>query len=152
MADFREAIEDSQIEDIGFRGPNFTLSNKKKGNSLVIERLDKGVCNKKWRILFPNFDIRHLEFLGSDHRPLLLGFSEALNRGHGGDSGHKRRFYFEECWADDEECQEIVSSVWEDSVQRGNLSKVLDNIRKCGNLLNTWNMKKCETHRKDIVI
>ncbi|KAK3211530.1 hypothetical protein Dsin_016236, partial [Dipteronia sinensis] len=30
MADFRESIEESQLEDIGFRGPKFTWSYKRE--------------------------------------------------------------------------------------------------------------------------
>ncbi|KAK2656633.1 hypothetical protein Ddye_009685 [Dipteronia dyeriana] len=83
MSDFREAMENSQLEDIGFQGPKYTWSNKKYGNGLIMERLDMGLCNKEWKTLFLVFGIRYLDFWGSDHRPILLDFSNALSPGQG---------------------------------------------------------------------
>ncbi|KAK2661255.1 hypothetical protein Ddye_007788 [Dipteronia dyeriana] len=42
LAEFREALENCSLEDMGFAGPNFTWSNKKEGSASVLERLDRG--------------------------------------------------------------------------------------------------------------
>ncbi|KAA3486777.1 reverse transcriptase [Gossypium australe] len=62
MAAFRETLEECQLEDIG---GNFAETNIK-------ERIDRGVANEKWKILFPTCNIHHLPLSMSDHCPLLL--------------------------------------------------------------------------------
>ncbi|KAK3211112.1 hypothetical protein Dsin_015818 [Dipteronia sinensis] len=111
MSDFREALEDSKLEDMGFQGPKYTWSNKREGTGLIMERLDRGMCNEEWRTLFPFFSVRHLDFWGSDHRPILLEFSDSWDPGNG--CGFRK-------------------------------------ARRCGVLLNNWNTKKRESHRKEI--
>lgn len=43
--------------------------------------------------------------IGSDHNPLLLNTSEALNK-------VGKPFKFESFWVTDEECKEVVSEGW----------------------------------------
>ncbi|KAI9186314.1 hypothetical protein LWI28_016120 [Acer negundo] len=40
LADFREALDDSGLEDLGYIGPHFTLTNKRQGVALIYKRLD----------------------------------------------------------------------------------------------------------------
>ncbi|KAK3192990.1 hypothetical protein Dsin_024300 [Dipteronia sinensis] len=108
MSDFREALEDANLEDMGFIGAKFTWSNKRDGASSVLERLDRGLCNKGFRLICPRFVIRHMEFWGSDHRPLVIECPDAANMYNQVKRG--RRFFFEECWTEDTECKEIVDS------------------------------------------
>ncbi|KAK2637858.1 hypothetical protein Ddye_025653 [Dipteronia dyeriana] len=127
---------------MGFVGPKFTWSNEREGSASVLERLDRGICNNDWRNLFPNFVIRHLDFWGSDHRPLVLSFSE--NQGQGGAEPlkMKRRFLFEECWVDDSECKLLVDSVWNGVVVTSSVSEILKKIDRCGKVLQSWNIAK----------
>ena len=41
------------------------------------ERLDRGVANAQWRILFPNAVLVNGETLKSDHRPLRVDIESA---------------------------------------------------------------------------
>lgn len=38
----------------------------------IQERLDRGIANEEWSVLFPEAKITHLVALQLDHRPLLL--------------------------------------------------------------------------------
>ncbi|KAI9181333.1 hypothetical protein LWI28_013917 [Acer negundo] len=113
MSDFHEAMVDSGLEDIGFKSLIFTWSNKREGDVMILERLDRGLCNRGWKNLFSNSIIHHLEFWGLDHRPLVL---EVQKNGSspvfGNKARVKRRFYFEECWVENDECKDIVLHVW----------------------------------------
>ncbi|KAL5568655.1 hypothetical protein UlMin_025230 [Ulmus minor] len=71
--DFRRAIDDCQICDLGFEGDPFTWCNNWP-NDLIFERLDRFFGNLEWVDRFPNTKVEHLVALCSDHRLLLLYF------------------------------------------------------------------------------
>ncbi|KAK3198138.1 hypothetical protein Dsin_021553 [Dipteronia sinensis] len=110
-----------------------------------MERLDRGLCNRPWRNLFPHSVIMHLDFWGSDHRPLLLTSDTGQTP-----CGQGRRFFFEECWIDDEGCKEVVSSTWKTDVSSNGVVNVLWKIDKCGTRLSRWNMDKMRDLRYDL--
>lgn len=97
IAEFREAVADSNLEDMGFSGPIFTWSNKRGGTSTILERLDRGLFNDQWKSMFQHFTIRHLDFWGSDHRPLLLDFAESISRYDTDRSRKGGHFFYEDC-------------------------------------------------------
>ncbi|KAK3230767.1 hypothetical protein Dsin_002648 [Dipteronia sinensis] len=110
-----------------------------------MERLDRGFCNKDWGRLFPQFVIQHLEFWGSDHRPLVLDVTDGQRQ-----RATCRRFYFEECWIEDNDCTSIVNAAWKDSGYRDQSESVLSKIDRCGRMLSSWNIKKRRDHRQDL--
>lgn len=73
MANFRQALEDCELHDVGFVGDPYTWwNNHHDVRSYTRERLDRAVANSTWRARFPlaralNGDSRH-----SDHRPIIL--------------------------------------------------------------------------------
>ena len=105
MNEFREAMEESGLEDMGCLGPVFTWSSKREDDAMILERLDRGLCNKDWKLLFPNSNMHHLDFGGSDHCPLLLEVKKTVSiRNVGCNTRRNRRFFFEECWVEEKEC------------------------------------------------
>ncbi|KAK3211754.1 hypothetical protein Dsin_016460 [Dipteronia sinensis] len=133
MSNFRKAVEDCGLSDMGFRGPIFTWSNKRESSAMISKRLDRGICNKEWDNLYSKSTIHHLDFWGSNHRPLLLKAKGVENQGIQGNFVQKRRrFYFEECWVNEEE--------------------FLSNIVACGSLLDSWNASKKRELRTNILI
>ncbi|KAK3187899.1 hypothetical protein Dsin_027460 [Dipteronia sinensis] len=64
VAAFREALEDCDLDDMVFIGPKFTRCNKQKGDKIILERLDRGTCNRAWAIVFPDYLILALGLLG----------------------------------------------------------------------------------------
>ncbi|KAL5782492.1 hypothetical protein ACOSP7_007521 [Xanthoceras sorbifolium] len=61
--------------------------------------------------LFPGSSVQHLEFWQSDHRPLLIHICDRLVQNFGNPS-QSRRFHFEEWWASDPDCEDIVKRLW----------------------------------------
>ena len=53
--------------DIGYTGDIFT---RQRGE--IRERLDRGVTNREWNIMFPNARLVNGEMVKSDHCPLIL--------------------------------------------------------------------------------
>ncbi|CAN1241767.1 hypothetical protein LINPERPRIM_LOCUS5088 [Linum perenne] len=60
--------------DLGYQGDPFTWSNKRLGNHQIRERLDRGLTNASWRILFDKAILTHESMIGFDHCPLRLSF------------------------------------------------------------------------------
>ena len=107
MDDFREAIDDCSMSDLGFHGSCFTW---KRGNSratLIRECLDRFMGCARWRELFPWWHVTHLPIYKSDHAPILLKAGLRDPRGSGG-----RSFKFESLWLSRDECDQVVSDSW----------------------------------------
>ena len=93
--DFRKAVDDCQICDLGFVGDPFTWCNNRP-NDLIYERLDRGFGNSEWMDRFPNTKVKHLAAICSDHRPLLFSFGNHLMTDRCGKKKRVNRFHFEE--------------------------------------------------------
>jgi hypothetical protein len=67
MKAFHDAMDDCNLEDVGFVGDPFTWN-----RGTMRERLDRGIANQSWIQMHDKAAIIHLEYNHSDHRPLLL--------------------------------------------------------------------------------
>ncbi|KAK3212709.1 hypothetical protein Dsin_017415 [Dipteronia sinensis] len=118
VSDFRETLEDCGLEDMGFMGPNFTWCNKRDGDAMILERLDRA----------------------SETHPI-----DNRDQKSGG------RFYFEECWASEQECADIVLSSWQVGASTNSVDSILRNIKACGQNLFWWNKRKRNELRQNII-
>lgn len=91
--------------DIGYSGPAFTWSNRRRKNFLVRERLDRAIANHVWLSEYPSARLLHLPALYSDHNPLLLILKPCRPTG-------TPRFRIEHWWLDSPSFASTVSSVW----------------------------------------
>ncbi|KAL0400945.1 UNVERIFIED_CONTAM: hypothetical protein Slati_4124400 [Sesamum latifolium] len=78
ILDFRQAIDDCSIHDLGFQGHSFTWSNKREPPHNVMARLDRACANSDWSARFSNATVEVLPILGSDHAPLILNMTPQL--------------------------------------------------------------------------
>ncbi|MBA0813636.1 hypothetical protein Gohar_027467 [Gossypium harknessii] len=106
MQAFREALEECQLEDLGYSGVWFTWERRNLPETNIRERLDRGVSNDKWRSLFPAGNVKHLTHTMSDHCPLFLNT--------GGEIFSKRslKFKFEARWLLEETCEKAIKESW----------------------------------------
>lgn len=49
--------------DVGFHGSRFTWSNGRSGMANIQARLDRGLVNEEWRLLFQDAQLFHLPAL-----------------------------------------------------------------------------------------
>jgi len=64
MQAFHDALIDCELSDMGYIGDKFTWQRGK-----MRERLDRGVTNNQWNVLFPGVGLVNSEMLKLDHRP-----------------------------------------------------------------------------------
>ncbi|XP_042968657.1 uncharacterized protein LOC122301395 [Carya illinoinensis] len=74
MVCFREALDQCQLYDLGFRGDMYTWSDKHEDDTYTKERLDRVVANPIWKMRFSNYVVEGLVTRCSDHKPLLMHF------------------------------------------------------------------------------
>lgn len=52
MHSFRKVLEDCRLVDLGYKGDQYTSSNKHEDDTFTKKRLDKAVANKEVTIIF----------------------------------------------------------------------------------------------------
>ncbi|KAA3462691.1 reverse transcriptase [Gossypium australe] len=107
MEAFREALEECQLEYLGYSGVWFTWERGNLPETNIRERLDRGVVNDKWRHLFPTGNIQHLPHSMSDHCPLLL------NTISGNTYVGNPKFKFEAWWIMKKTFEKEIKASWE---------------------------------------
>ncbi|KAK3225534.1 hypothetical protein Dsin_005396 [Dipteronia sinensis] len=93
--------------------------------------------------------VKHLEYWKSDNRLILIDFSVKEERYSG-----VNRFDYELCWAEKEDCLEMVRNSWFDDDGRNSMQRAVNRLKACSKSLqrwngrNEWNMKKDITAKK----
>lgn len=101
LADFMSSAE---LIDLDFNGPAFTWRGSRNGE-LVDERLDKGLANQLWQLVWPNTRATHGTVLDSDHCPIIIHCDPRQN-------GGRYLFRFQAFWAKEEDCRQVVTNCW----------------------------------------
>ena len=136
MEEFRKALEDTKLDDLGFVGDAFTWRNNwHVANGYIRERLDRDVENMEWRCLFPFFNIIDGDPRHSGHRPVIADLNEqAIPRGAG---GKVPAFRFEASWLLADDCVKVVEEAWNSAFGYGEGS-VQERIKRVGRSLWEW--------------
>ena len=70
MRQFREALNECELQEIHLQNRKFTWSNERRQPTLM--KLDRFLCNVEWDSTFPSHVLHALSTSLSDHAPLLL--------------------------------------------------------------------------------
>lgn len=113
--DFREALKDCDLTNLGSTGYQFTWSNRRFGVNIVEERLDRFLGNSSWRESFQEKAAQNLISWSSDHSPLMI---EVLEKGRGNRYSRKifHRIHYKDMWSLYEKCKEIVKKEWMEGI------------------------------------
>ena len=77
----KECLNNCNMIDIGFSSPRFTWTNKREGQALIQERLDRFFINPSWCLLYLEARVMHLTTCHSDHCPVMLDMLPRTNTG-----------------------------------------------------------------------
>ncbi|CAM8987641.1 unnamed protein product [Rhodiola kirilowii] len=142
MTNFRRALEDCDLSDLCCEGPQFSFSNRRKGQDEVQAKLDRVVVNQGWRMLFPKARARYIAPNSSDH---LVVFIDTDGRTKG---RRKRMFRFEEMWLKHPGFKRDLHDFWKS--QNGNRLKWAAKLKNCSQFLKSWNSMHYGDIRKKI--
>ena len=104
--------------------------------------IDRCTGNGDWKELFPRSAVPHLVYQCSDHRPLLVYIREADCGAIAANNNTGKRFFFEDCWADEEGCKDLVSSVWNGGDNQNLIPNILRLIKDSSIKLGKWNFEQ----------
>ena len=94
MEDFRVALEECELANLGFTRHKFTWTNRRPGSSHTKQRLDRATANRVWIENFATSSVSHLFSHASNNLPILLKtMNDRRFRGKGAGG-----FKFEENW------------------------------------------------------
>lgn len=108
--EFKIAILDAELTDVGFSGNRYTWSNNRATQARLWAKSDRVLLNDHWLSAFTNFRVEYLVRSNSDHAPFRL-----CSPGHFLSS--PRPFRFLRMWTLHDGFMQIVKEAW-----TGNLS------------------------------
>ena len=125
--DFNLALLDCGLEDGGYVGSSFTWTN---GSSL--RRLDRVVVNHLWGSRFPVFSVSHMNWVGSDHSPLLVSCSPSQTKG-------PSRFKFLHAWLKHLGLMDLIKLNWSLPVSSAGMVGFQQKLIRLKFCLKHWN-------------
>ncbi|KAJ1296597.1 hypothetical protein BS78_01G314000 [Paspalum vaginatum] len=146
---FRECLEDCQLMDLGFTGPNYTWNNRQQEDHNIRVRLDRAVANGQFTQLFDDIQVENIITTSSDHFAVHLSISKHRERRYKDLGG--RNFRFEAAWCRAPDYLDIVEKSWvEGSVGPRSLQNTWANLKKMAGTLSKWNRESFGSPRKEI--
>ncbi|XP_015946226.1 uncharacterized protein LOC107471294 [Arachis duranensis] len=124
-------------------GRPFTWSNRRRGDELIQERLDRFLVGVDWQQLYPNATVLRLSESGSDHAPLILDSNPRTERS-------KRRFKFQERWCSNDEIRQIVREIWHEQIDGSAMYILAQKIKRCRHKIVKWQQEHRSNSKVEI--
>lgn len=147
MEEFRVAIEDCGLFDMGYNGYKFTWSNNQEDPHHIKERLDRFLASNGWTNICGNYTVEHLVRKSSDHCPIILDMKQTA------DSRIKKRLFFrlEAMWFKDQSFMQVCRGAWNcNSLAPHNSGELQQMVIECGHTLKAWERKNFGNITKQI--
>lgn len=128
---FCDYVKQCGFIDLGYSGPAYTWTNKRRHTMPTFERLDRSLANAEWCAAYPQSVVLHLPMIHSDHSPILT----ILHSSH---RKTNKPFRFENWWIMEQEFADIVKSSW----TKSNLRPFHEKTKYLAHDLRKWRKKK----------
>ncbi|KAF7807038.1 uncharacterized protein G2W53_039199 [Senna tora] len=131
---FRSFVDRNRLVEGSMKGYFFTWCNNRP-EGCVKEKLDRFFINSRWMNVFPNSEFVALPAVGSDHSPLIARLFPKFWI-------VKRQFRFEEYWAEDDECKDVVNRSWNTTNDSRGWEKFMGSKKAATESLTDWSKRK----------
>ncbi|KAL3846296.1 hypothetical protein ACJIZ3_003699 [Penstemon smallii] len=144
LVDFRTALHDSGLVDLGFVGDIYTWTNRWPHPLTIRERLDRACASDLWVQKFPYSRVVHMDTINSDHNPICIEVraQQTFHRPKA-----KKKFRFEAMWLKSEDCAKIIGDSW-NSLHGSNTT--WDKLQNCSRELEIWSRCSFGSIRKSM--
>ncbi|XP_028087357.1 uncharacterized protein LOC114288068 [Camellia sinensis] len=126
---FLDRVNHYNLIDLGSSRPRMTWTNNRQGLANTMERLDRALCNAKWRTMFPEATVRVLPRTYSDHSPLVV-YTQGMHTLN----PRNRPFRFEAAWMSHPDLINVIKSSWHNMNNH-----LLDSTADFTNKVTEWN-------------
>ncbi|KAH7846631.1 hypothetical protein Vadar_016292 [Vaccinium darrowii] len=127
---FGDFVTELEAVDLGYSGYPFTWTNRRGGDGMVKERLDRVLVSPGWRLQYDRAKVQNLFAVGSDHAALLVDTNPPKFSG-------PRQFRFDKRWVDDPDCYDVICKGWQETIRGSNMFKVFSKVRNTRRELQT---------------
>ncbi|KAK3019305.1 hypothetical protein RJ639_004625 [Escallonia herrerae] len=125
-------INETELIDLGFSSNSFTWNNKKPLIANIKERIDRGLANPAWRLLFPYASIQHCQ---PTNQPTIQFCSAQLKSIPNTPNPIK----FLACWTIDHTSRYIVEHAWRIPVRGSPQFKLCLKLKNVRRAFKVWN-------------
>jgi hypothetical protein len=108
MRAFREAVEDCELQDLGFSGLPYTWDNRQEGLANVKARIDRAFGNEALLNLFQVVKVKHVSTVESDHCLIVTELQKYNQQRFAG----RRTFRYENVWQTHGDYDKVVAELW----------------------------------------
>ncbi|CAE6215989.1 unnamed protein product [Arabidopsis arenosa] len=130
FANFRRMLRVAGLHDLKTYGGIYTwIGNRSSGT--IKSRLDRVVANADWKDKFPRAFAQLLEWIGSDHRPLLLHTENSKWRG-------KKLFRYDNRWRLFPEAHSALQDTWNQKCSMLPPTQFNEALKRCRHSLACW--------------
>jgi hypothetical protein len=133
MMDFREVLSHCDLYDLGFSGLPWTYNKNQRGTQIVRVRLDRGVENSDWMLMWPSTNVIHLTSPQSDHKAFLVEVRS------GSETLHQHRvFRYVIMWEREETLSSVVEKAWQRKNPGSDLGALAERLQVVTKDLKAW--------------
>jgi hypothetical protein len=100
----------------------------------IRERLDRGVANAQWNILFPNAELVNGEMVKSNHRPIIVSTTGVASQFPPREGARR----FEARWLKEETVDEIVNAAWARAAAMGHNPNLMKKVKVVHGDMHVW--------------
>nr|XP_023927486.1 uncharacterized protein LOC112038880 [Quercus suber] len=142
MREFREVVDDCGFMDLGYVGKKYSWRGR-RGESMVLERLDRALATQSWLALNPATRVLCLRYNASDHYPIIINPEGIADR-------PCKPFRFEHMWLKENGCGETVKTAWLAPFPLSNSPLMHEKIKFCGEKLMEWSKHSFGSVKKQL--
>ncbi|KAJ1703007.1 hypothetical protein LUZ63_002786 [Rhynchospora breviuscula] len=102
---FRDLLSQTNLIDLGFKGPAYTWSSNLNTSKPIHQRLDRVIVTTTWSGLYPEAFVNHLPRIFSDHTPIILNTDKKLV--------HAKNFRVEHWWLHYDSFRKECAELWD---------------------------------------
>ncbi|KAF9603837.1 hypothetical protein IFM89_038020 [Coptis chinensis] len=129
--EFVNFINANALLDSTNLGFNFSWSNKRHGNSRMLQKFDRILINKKWLDAATGWKSKILQRRFSNHSPIIGWFTSIPKP-------HNIPFRFNKHWIKHESLKAVVKMSWDEPLEDVPIRKIMKKLKRLKETLKIW--------------